>query len=57
MTKKKMTLSDRAIRSMPYEMRLRNYEREKNTLFDKSANMSTASVAKAHAELAAKWRV
>lgn len=50
-------MSDRAIRSMPYESRLRNYEREKNALFDRIADMSAAEVAKAHADLARKWRV
>ena len=56
---KKITrsLNERAIRSMPYDMRLRNYEREKNELFDRIAHMSAGEVAKAHAELAEKWRV
>ena len=50
-------LSSRSIRAMPYESRLRNYEREKNALFDRIADMSASEVAKAHAELARKWKV
>lgn len=56
---KKITkeVSSRAIRAMPYESRLKNYEREKNELFARIRDMSAAEVAKAHAELAKKWRV
>ena len=50
-------ISDRAIRAMPYESRLKHYEQEKDRLFSRIANMSAADVAKAHAELAKKWRV
>lgn len=57
MKKTARSLSERAIRAMPYDMRLRNYEREKNELFDRIAHMSAVEVAKAHAELAEKWRV
>ena len=42
---------------MPYSTRLKHYEREKNELFAKIADMSASEVAKAHAELAKKWRV
>ena len=59
MTKKKTnkTISDRMIRAMPYEVRIKHYEREKNDLFYKIANMPASQVAKAHAELAEKWKV
>ena len=50
-------ISDRAIRAMPYESRLKNYEREKDELFFKIRNMTAAEVAEAHRKLAEKWRV
>ena len=50
-------LSDRAIRAMPYELRLRNYEREKNELFMQIRDLPAHAVAEAHRELAEKWRV
>ena len=50
-------ISDRAIRAMSYESRLKHYEQEKDRLFSRISNMSAAEVAKAHAELAKKWRV
>jgi hypothetical protein len=55
--KKKTTISERAIRAMPYETRLRFYEREKDELFLRISNMSTAEIAKAHSDLARKWMV
>ena len=57
MLKQAKDLSARAIRAMPYDMRLRNYEREKNELFDRIAHMSAGEVAEAHAELARKWGI
>lgn len=51
------TISDRAIRVMPYDSRLKNYEREKDELFFKIRNMTAAEVAEAHRKLAEKWRV
>jgi hypothetical protein len=50
-------ISDRAIRAMPYESRLKNYEREKDALFFKIRNMTAAEVSEAHRRLAEKWRV
>ena len=50
-------LSEQAIRSMPYEQRLKNYEREKNDLFYKIAHLSAAEVQEKHQELIRKWRV
>lgn len=55
--KKSKSLADVAIRAMPYEMRLRNYEREKNELFSRIGSMTLREVAKAHADLVEKWRV
>ena len=57
MTKKKQTMSDRAIRAMPYESRLRHYTQEKNDLFDKIAGMTAEEVRKAHEDLARKWNI
>lgn len=57
MKKKKQSISERAIRAMPYEVRLRNYEREKNAMFSKIAGLPASEVAKAHADLAKKWGV
>ena len=50
-------ISDRAIRAMPYESRLKNYEREKDALFFKIRDMNASEVAEAHRKLAEKWRV
>ena len=50
-------LSERAIRSMPYELRIQNYEREKDALFMKIRDMPAEAVAEAHKELARKWKV
>ena len=50
-------LSERAIRSMPYELRLQNYEREKNAMFSQIKDLPAADVADAHRELARKWKV
>ena len=41
-------LSEHAIRAMPYEQRLKNYEREKNDLFYKIAHLSAAEVQEKH---------
>ena len=55
---KKMTaLTDRAIRAMPYESRLRHYTQEKNELFDQIAHMTAEEVRKAHEDLARKWKI
>ena len=50
-------ISEQAIRAMPYEQRLKNYEREKNDLFYKIAHLSAAEVQEKHNELIRKWRV
>ena len=50
-------ISERTIRAMPYESRLRNYEKEKDQLFLKIRDMSASEVAEAHRKLAEKWKV
>ena len=50
-------LTEAAIRAMPYEQRLKNYEREKNDLFYKISHLSAAEVQEKHNELIRKWRV
>lgn len=50
-------LTERAIRSMPYELRLEYYEREKNKMFSQIKDLPAADVADAHRELAKKWWV
>ena len=56
---KKITneISSRAIRAMPYESRLKWYEKEKDELFSKIQGMRADEVSKAHRELIDKWRV
>lgn len=54
---KKESMMNKAIKAMPYDVRLRNYEREKNALFSKIADLPASEVAKAHADLAKKWMV
>ena len=55
--RKMKTYSEREIRRMPYDKRLRMYEEEKDELFRRSVNMSAADISVAHAELARKWNV
>ena len=50
-------ISEQAIKAMPYEQRLKNYEREKNELFYKVSNLSAAEMRERHQELVRKWRV
>lgn len=42
---------------MPYELRLQNYEREKDALFMQIRDMPAAEVAEAHRALAEKWKL
>ena len=53
----KKKLTDRAIRAMPYESRLRHYEMEKAQMFDRISHLPAAEVARLHEELAKKWRI
>ena len=50
-------INEQAIKAMPYEQRLKNYEREKNELFYKISHLSAAEVQEKHQELIRKWRV
>lgn len=54
-TKKKPV--GRHIRCMSYQERLRNYEREKESLSYRIADLPASEVAKAYAELVRKWGV
>ena len=44
-------------RGLSYEERIRGYEREKNELFFKIADMPAEEVAKAHEALIRKWGI
>lgn len=50
-------LTAKRIRRMPYEERIRNYEREKNELFYELAALPAAEIARRHEELREKWQV
>ena len=50
-------ISEQTIKAMPYEVRLRYYEKEKNELFYKISHLSAAEVQEKHNELIRKWRV
>ena len=50
-------LTESAIRAMPYEQRLKNYEKEKSDLFYKISHLSVEEVQEKHNELIRKWRV
>ena len=45
------------IHSLPYDERLRGYEREKNDLFYSIRDMSAEEVQRRHNELIKKWGV
>ena len=47
----------RAVRTLPYEVRLRNYEREKEELFYRIANMTPDEIHEAQLKLIRKWQV
>ena len=50
-------LTARAIRAMPYVIRLQHYNEEKNVLFSKLQNMTQAEKDAATRDLARKWMV
>lgn len=54
---KKKSLSEIPIKSLPYEVRLMNYEREKTELFAKNFGIPASEMAEMHKKLAEKWRV
>ena len=59
MTKKKQvgSLSERAIRAMPYESRIQHYNREKDALFRNSIGLPAHELAEKHEALVKKWGV
>ena len=50
-------ISEQAIKAMPYEVRLRHYENEKNELFYKTSHLPAEEMREKHQELIRKWRV
>ena len=50
-------ISERAIRAMPYESRVRRYEQEKDILFNKISNLSAEEIREKHEELVRKWMI
>lgn len=50
-------LTTRAIRAMPYAIRLHHYNEEKNVLFFRFQNMTQTEKDAATRELARKWKV
>ena len=50
-------LTEAAIRAMPYEQRLKNYNMEKNELFYKTSHLPAEEMMEKHQELIRKWRV
>jgi hypothetical protein len=46
-----------AVQTLPYEVRLRNYEREKEELFYQIANMTPDEIHEAQRKLIRKWQV
>ena len=57
MPMRKKSLSEIPIKSLPYEVRLMNYEREKTELFANNFGLSASEMAEMHKKLAEKWRV
>ncbi len=45
------------VRSMPYELRLRNYERDKEELFYRMKNLSSAEIREQGRALIEKWQI
>ena len=54
---KKVTYTERQIRRMSYQERLRHYEEEKDELFYQIASMPAADVQRAHDDLIRKWMI
>jgi len=51
------SLRSMAVQTLPYEVRLRNYEREKEELFYQIANMTPDEIHEAQRKLIRKWQV
>ncbi len=52
-----MKINECTIRSMPYDVRLKRYQKEKEELFYKIKDMTAEEVSQKHKELADKWRI
>ena len=50
-------ITERTIRAMPYDTRLKLYEKEKNEMFEKLRGVSAKDMEEAHKRLAQKWKV
>ena len=50
-------LTERAIRAMPYEIRIQHYNREKDEMFRRNQGKSAAELQRLHDELVKKWKV
>ncbi len=57
MPMRKKSLSEIPIKSMPYEVRLMNYERQKTELVAKNFGVSPEKMTEMLKDLAEKWRV
>ena len=52
-----MKINRSAIRNMPYEIRLKKYQKEKEELFYKIKDLTAEEVSQKHKELADKWGI
>ena len=50
-------ITERTIRAMPYDTRLRLYEKEKNEMFERLRGASARDMEEAHKKLDQKWKV
>ena len=50
-------ITERTIRAMPYESRIKHYEREKNELFMKNKHLPAKELQEMHDKLIKKWNV
>lgn len=55
--RKSNCLPKHLIHSLPYEERLRGYEREKDELFYKIVSLPAEEVQRRHQELIKKWKI
>lgn len=55
--KKNKILPKHLIHSLPYEERIRGYEREKNEMFHRNVGMPAEEFRRMHEELIRKWGV
>jgi len=50
-------LTERAIRAIPYEVRIQHYNREKDEMFRQNQGLPASELQKLHEELVKKWKV